>query len=452
MRWIFNPDDGCIWNVGGDWTDLNGADSGEQTIYKYDVALDPGLNNGLGWTKIMPFCPPTGTAGPGRPDQVTAVWDSNRHLIWCIPGYMPANGMNPEGTPAPGIIEQSLAVALSQGGSETEIFSSTTLAPWAATAPSSAIAFVNDDLTFEYILYDGVDTTTTPNKLLNCQRGFGGTPKGAHAVGEYFCRAGYNPCGPRTTPRVSLPWTGFSLDPTTATWKTRSKIRRTVANVNMSLGEGVSNGFYDAVSDKIYRIAGSQPPSVRIFNLPDLSSTTTSFTGMGLNSVPIGNNDIAFDPDNRVAYIIQPGTNPSSMLRYDVATNTMTKITGTGVPPRFTIAQETIGINCFYPKWDTINKKILWPFVYNFSGGNEDNPTTSTSTTRLYIYHPTTNTWDVDAMQPGGPPYQRGNSWVFNQKENCLMGMGRSQGQMWLYRYASTSPSHRPVGLQTVTI
>lgn len=453
LRLVFNPDDGCIWNIGGDWSDMGDVGSGEQTIYKYDVALDPGLGNGLGWTRMLPFCPPTGTAGPGRPDQVTAVWDSNRHVIWCVPGYMPANGQTPEGATV-AIKEQQLAVALSQGGSETEIFSTQSLAGWAVNVPSSAIAIVNEDLTFEYILYDGVDTTTTPHKFLNCQRGYGGTPKGAHAVGEWYCRAGYSPCGPRTTPRVSLPWTGFSLDPVTSTWKIRTKINRTINNASMAPGEFSSNGFYDAVGDKIIRITGGTSINVRTFSLPSLDSTSQTFTGLGGGSTGIGNNDIAWDPEGRHAYIIQPGINPAPFLRYDPDTQTMTKITGTGAPPRFTIPQGdgTIGINCFYPKWDTINKKVLWPFVYNFAGGSEDPVTTTTSICRLYIYHPTTNTWDVDAMQPGGPPYQRGNSWVFNSKENCLMGMGRSQGQMWLYRYASTSPSHRPVGLQTVTI
>lgn len=441
QRWIFCPDDGLIWDMGGDWNDTVGGGSGQQQIYAYDVALDDGLGSGLGWIKADDFCAVVGTAKPASMDQVTAAYDTKRKVIWCLPGYMPGNEYGAFTT-------KTLAVPLSQGGNETTLSVQESLQPIVdAGITSSSIVIVDDNLEFEYMLYDGIDTASTPNKFLGLQRGFGGTPRSAHSVGTMISRGASGTCGPRTTVRPSLPWTGFTWDPINRVWQIRSKIRV------LGGGESSANGFYDEVLDKVIRIRGSSTVEVQWFSLPSLSIQSFTFSGLGLNSVPIGNNDIAWDPEGRVAYIIQPGSSPSTMLMYRPDTNTMTKATGTGVPPRATIAQADgsgDGTDCFYPRWDSINKVILWPFVYKFSGGTEDLITTPTSITRLYIYHPTTNTWEVDAMLPGGPPYQRGNAWVFNPKENLLMGMGRSDGQMWLYRYASTAPAFRPIGVSAV--
>lgn len=434
-RLVWCPEDGKVWNWGGDFD----GNSSNQKIWSYDIALDDGLGQGLGWTLEEQVCPVVGTSRMAGADQITAVWDSNRKLFWMLPGYMPLIG-------APGQIK--LAVALTPNGNETEISVQDDLTLLSPQFPSvGGLGFINDDYTFETVTYNGLDTSVQPHKFLNVQRGQGGTPKGAHAVGEEFCKTGTSPCGPYTTVRPLFPWTAYSYDRVTRQWQIRSKMH------GIPSGEGLSNGYYDALNDKIVRITGTSPVKVTTFNLPDLTRTEVTFSGLGLNSVPIGNNDIAWDPDGRVAYIIQPGTNPSSMLMYRPDAGTMTKATGTGVPPRFTIAVDTVGINCFYPKWDRFNKVVLWPFVYSFSSGAEvspviNPPNTPVSITRLYIYHPTLNTWEEDAMLPGGPPYPRGNSWVFNESENCLIGMGRSiDNCLFVYRYASTAPAFRPIGV-----
>lgn len=451
-RFVFCPVDGRVWNIGGDWNQT--VTSGCAEVYSYDVALDDGNGTGLGWILEDQYCPGPGVFKFANPDQVTTVFDTNRNLIWIIPGYMPSGGAGSMET-------VTLATALTEGGSENIIDVSS---PVTGYPTAGSLAIVNDDLTVEYIIYNGIDTSAAPiNKFLNVQRGYGNTPKGAHAVGESLCRPTHSSCGSylQTPVRGQLPWTSFTLNPITKEWKVRSRIRTNLAGMNPGNGEGSNNGFYDAINDKIIRITGSSNGLfVRTFNLPDLSFTTSPdlHSGLGLNSVPIGNNDIAWNPDDRHAYIIQPGSDPSVMIRYNVDAMSFTKITGSGTPPRSTIASEATGINCFYPKWDSINKVILWPFVYNFSSGSEFptddpniDPTSPTHTCRLYIYHPTTNTWETDAMLPGPPIYPQGNTWVFNPKENCLMGTGKGDSDkirgMNLYRYASTSPAHRPVGL-----
>jgi hypothetical protein len=88
----YNPDDGLIYLFNGDHNGArpadpnvinNGADSGRNEIYTYDLALSK-------LTLIQRYCQPGLIAS--RLDQVGIAWDTKRHVFWMFPGYQWAGG------------------------------------------------------------------------------------------------------------------------------------------------------------------------------------------------------------------------------------------------------------------------------------------------------------------------------------------------------------------------
>ena len=87
--------------------------------------------------------------------------------------------------------------------------------------------------------------------------------------------------------------------------------------------------------------------------------------------------------------------------------------------------------------WDSVNRVLLWP----------DYPDARGWPLQMYIYHPDTNTWEVDAMaQPAGQNLLlRGNGGVFDPVQNVLVfggsvfneGAVPNQTHFFLYRYGN---------------
>ncbi|MBI1892595.1 MAG: hypothetical protein HYS14_00550 [Candidatus Rokubacteria bacterium] len=83
MRLVHNPVNGRLYLLGGDYSGLEGYDSGRNEVYSYSVAVDT-------WALEYPYCGPPGSVQPSHPDEVGWAWDSTRNIFWMTPGYMSA--------------------------------------------------------------------------------------------------------------------------------------------------------------------------------------------------------------------------------------------------------------------------------------------------------------------------------------------------------------------------
>jgi hypothetical protein len=81
QRAAFNPENGRIYFLGGDWTGPREMDSGRNEVYSYSVAEDR-------WDLEYPYCGPAGELQPSHPDEVGWFWDDKRRVFWMLPGYM----------------------------------------------------------------------------------------------------------------------------------------------------------------------------------------------------------------------------------------------------------------------------------------------------------------------------------------------------------------------------
>jgi len=81
QRAAFNPDNGRIYFMGGDWRGPQGDESGRNEVFSYSVSEDR-------WYLEYPYCGPEGAVQPSHPDEVGWVYDTKRKLFWMVPGYM----------------------------------------------------------------------------------------------------------------------------------------------------------------------------------------------------------------------------------------------------------------------------------------------------------------------------------------------------------------------------
>jgi len=90
VTFTYNPDNGRIYQEGGDFPGLFGEQSYRQDTYSLSIAerlADP-ANRNAGWRQEYAYCGPAGKVQPKHPDFVGWTWDSKRHIFWMVPGTM----------------------------------------------------------------------------------------------------------------------------------------------------------------------------------------------------------------------------------------------------------------------------------------------------------------------------------------------------------------------------
>ena len=80
-RMAYNPVNGRLYFLGGDYGGPEFGESGRSEVYSYSVEFDD-------WVQEQPYCRPDNGYQPSGPDQVGWVYDSNRKIFWMMPGYM----------------------------------------------------------------------------------------------------------------------------------------------------------------------------------------------------------------------------------------------------------------------------------------------------------------------------------------------------------------------------
>jgi hypothetical protein len=80
-RVAYNPLNGRLYYLGGDYAGPNYGASGRNEVYSYSVESDE-------WIQEQPYCRSDKGYQPSGPDQVGWTYDSKRKVFWMFPGYM----------------------------------------------------------------------------------------------------------------------------------------------------------------------------------------------------------------------------------------------------------------------------------------------------------------------------------------------------------------------------
>jgi len=216
----------------------------------------------------------------------------------------------------------------------------------------------------------------------------------------------------------------MSYSPTLGTWTHTS--RTTLGEA----GFGANNGAhkfsqYDPVNDELIVMGEDR---VYHYSIPSNTWRRISFGGFS-PTLRLFNEYSAFDPVERVIYAIDR-YNPR-LAKYDIDGGTLTFL---ATPPSTVYNQPQ-------PIWDSVNRIILW-----FDHNQESLGVVPTPAGRLHVYHPGTDTWEVDkqvdhSLVPQGVTV-RGNTGVFDPYQNVLMvlgGLEPSNSYIFLYRYGEGS-------------
>lgn len=172
---------------------------------------------------------------------------------------------------------------------------------------------------------------------------------------------------------------------------------------------------YDPVTDTIIQFDGC---GVAIYDIATDTWTTKVLPGCPT----LSNEHSAIDRIDRVIYGIERGG--GKFWRYHIDTQTVEAL---APAPAGSMARAR-------PVWDSVNRVLLWfdyTADYDPVGG------------RLNIYHPDTNTWEVNrpVYQPEGDEVV-GLNVVFDPYQNVLLVMGSRSvvtGYFHLYRYGNGS-------------
>jgi hypothetical protein len=81
QRVAYNPENGRLYYLGGDYAGTEFGASGRNEVYSYSVEFDE-------WIEEQPYCRPDMGHQPAGPDQVGWTYDSTRNVFWMFPGYM----------------------------------------------------------------------------------------------------------------------------------------------------------------------------------------------------------------------------------------------------------------------------------------------------------------------------------------------------------------------------
>ncbi|MBS3053635.1 MAG: hypothetical protein J4469_03970, partial [Candidatus Aenigmarchaeota archaeon] len=86
----WNPLDGRLYSVGGDFGGLAHEQSYRQDMFSLSIKdkWDDKTNPAAGWRLEQPYCRTDGTIQPKHPDFVGWTWDNKRNVFWMVPGTM----------------------------------------------------------------------------------------------------------------------------------------------------------------------------------------------------------------------------------------------------------------------------------------------------------------------------------------------------------------------------
>jgi hypothetical protein len=222
----------------------------------------------------------------------------------------------------------------------------------------------------------------------------------------------------------------MTFEPATDRWTVENRQEFTGANYG-------DMGFaqYDPVTDTIIQFFYSSCSGVAIYDIATDTWTRKCLPGTFF----LTKEYTALDLEDRVIYAIEG--NENKLYRYDIDSQTIQAVSDT--PPGK-------GSTRMRPVWDSVNRVLLW-----FDYGGDDDPNGG----HLHVYHPDTNTWEVDKpiRQPQGDPVV-GVNVVFDPGQNALLVMGSptfNSPYFFLYRYDNgsggpardTTPPSAPTGL-----
>ena len=226
--------------------------------------------------------------------------------------------------------------------------------------------------------------------------------------------------GKCTQSTLISPNTVMNYSPTKGVWTHEN--RRTMKNFKLSSPGRHKFSQYDSVNDEIIMMGQDM---VLIYSIEDDSWTKQKIRGG--KTLRLGKEYSAMDPVERVIYAIDRA-NPR-LARYDIEDESIDFL---ATPPSTVYQQSQV-------YWDPVNKVLLW-FDHNQRKLGVHSPG------RLHVYHPDTDTWEVDkqvdhSLVPEGVTV-RGNTGVFDPYQNVLMvfgGLEPSNKYMFLYRYGEGS-------------
>ncbi len=173
---------------------------------------------------------------------------------------------------------------------------------------------------------------------------------------------------------------------------------------------------YDPGTDSLIMFSFGGHTSVMTLDIKRRTWSTKRFPG----SLRLGKEDTAFDPEQRVSYVIEP--TQAKLYRYAIDRQELVTIAD---------APQGSPVDTTMPFWDPVNRVLLFP-QYG-----------KTSDIRLHVFHPETRTWEGDfsAREPEGIRV-RGVSGVFDPYQNVLLILGNrgsEQGDgnpsFFLFRY-----------------
>ena len=230
-------------------------------------------------------------------------------------------------------------------------------------------------------------------------------------------------------PEGSSPtWGVMTFDPSTRKWQ--------VSGTHFPAGGSERSKFaqYDPVTDSLISFRyGPDGNGVDIFrpasNKWERVVIPSDTRGTYINNSRLSQEYSAMDLERRVIFVVSPYD--GRLLRYNMDKRTMTAVSQIPALPGHRDGDRE-GITIL--AWDSVNKALLFPYLKDLDGY-----------VTLYVYRPDANTWEKDRMaQPEGLTV-RGNSAVFDPKENVLLLMGGLRGgdlddtlrHFFLYRYGN---------------
>jgi hypothetical protein len=238
------------------------------------------------------------------------------------------------------------------------------------------------------------------------------------------------PCSSGATPSNAI----LTFDPATQKFSQPSVVSQPWQS------ELPKNAEYDPVTDSIWRVGNDGRGIVwgqyhiatntwDVYQTVCASGTTVDSSGpcagngTYVNDVKLGFEHFALDPSGQAIYIIDPKY--YRLFRFDLVTHSL-KVLATPPPinPAVTCAACLAGhtiTDWTWLVWDSVNNILFYPFIPSSTASGNDGlsgyPT-------LAIYHPDTDTWEVDPMnQPNGLKV-RGNAFLFNPIDNALISIG----------------------------
>jgi hypothetical protein len=185
---------------------------------------------------------------------------------------------------------------------------------------------------------------------------------------------------------------------------------------------------YDPVTDTLIRFVNAGP-EVNIYTIATDSWLRKSF---GLPNENFSDVGTTIDVAGRRIFLLTA----NKLYEYNIDSK---NIVNRGPTPVSTYAETK-------PVWDPINQVLLWPDFRdtdNSTGGPQEQ-------VHLHIYHPNTNSWDVDVpvLAPQGITV-KGRHAVFDPSQNVMMVYGNTWNiprspYIFLYRYGNGNGTPLP--------